>query len=59
MNDYGDWLRTLGVNGGVFATVSLVNIELVLKIILLIATIVWTIVKCYKLLTDDEGKTKK
>jgi len=53
-------VRTLGVNGGVFAAVSLADIEMVLKIILLSVTILWTVVKCYKLLTDDnEGKTEK
>ena len=58
MNDYGDWLRTLGVNGGVFAAVSLADVEMFLKIVLLIMTIIWTSIKCYKLLTDDnEGKT--
>jgi hypothetical protein len=55
-----DYVRTLGVNGGVFAAVSLADIEMVLKIILLSVTILWTVVKCYKLLTDDnEGKTEK
>ena len=58
MSDYGDWLRTLGVNGGGFAAVSLAELELSLKIILLIVTIIWTSIKCYKLLSDDnEGKT--
>jgi hypothetical protein len=55
MNDY---VRTLGLNGGVFAAVSLADIELILKIVLLGVTIIWTVIKCYKLLTDDnEGKT--
>jgi hypothetical protein len=57
MNDY---VRTLGLNGGVLAAVSLADIELILKIVLLGVTIIWTVIKCYKLLTDDnEGKIKK
>lgn len=61
MNDSLDWLRVLGVNGGVFATVSLAEIEMVLKIILLIATIIWTIVKIYNLIKygDDTSNSKK
>lgn len=50
MNDY---LRTFGINGGVFAAVSLADIEMFLKIVLLLVTILWTVIKCYKLLTDD------
>ena len=57
MNDSLDWMRTLGINGGVFAAVSLAEIEMVLKIIMLVATIVWTIVKIYKLIKDGDDKT--
>ena len=41
-----------GVNGGVLATVSLTDIELILKILLLAMTCVWTVVKIAKLLKD-------
>lgn len=54
MNDY---LKTFGLNGGVFATVTLTDIELILKIVLLVVTIAWTIKKI--IYDDDEGKTKK
>ena len=57
MNDSLDWLRVLGVNGGVFATVSLAEIEMVLKIVLLVATIVWKIVKIYNLIKYGDDKT--
>ena len=57
MNDNLDWIRTLGINGGVFATVSLSNIELVLKIVLLVITIAWTGVKIIRLLKDGDDKT--
>ena len=57
MNDSLDWLRVLGVNGGVFDTVSLAEIEMVLKIVLLVATIVWTIVKIYNLIKYGDDKT--
>jgi len=61
MNDSLDWLRVLGINGGVFATVSLAEIEMVLKIVLLVATIVWTVVKIYNLIKygDDTINSKK
>mgnify|MGYP003647297263 CR=1 FL=1 len=58
MSDYGDWLRTLGVNGGVLAAVSLAELELVLKVILLVVTIIWTSIKCYKLVTNKYGNDK-
>jgi hypothetical protein len=57
MNDTLDWIRTLGINGGVFAAVSLAEIEMVLKIILLLVTIAWTGVKIIKLLKDGDNKT--
>ena len=44
MTDY-EWFKVLGVNGGVFATVTLTQIEAILSIILLTATIVWTVAK--------------
>jgi len=60
MNDYLDWIRVFGINGGVFAAVSLAEIEMVLKLILLVATIVWTIVKIYKLIKDgDDTRNSK
>ena len=59
MTDSLDWVRTLGINGGVFAAVSLADIEVGLRIVLLTATIVWTIVKIIKLLKPDGDDTKK
>ena len=57
MNDSLDWFRTLGINGGVFAAVSLADIEVGLRVVLLTVTIVWTIAKIYKLLkTDGDNK---
>ena len=52
MNDL-EWLKVFGVNGGVFATVSLSDFELVLKILMLVLTCVWTAVKIVKLMKDD------
>ena len=48
----------MGINGGVFAAVSLAEIEMILKIVLLSATIVWTVVKIIKLIKDGDDKTK-
>jgi len=54
MNEqFTDWLRTLGINFGTLGVVSLTDLELVLKIVLLSVTIVWTVVKVLKLLKDD------
>jgi hypothetical protein len=52
MNDL-EWVKVFGVNGTVFATVSLSDIELVLKIVLLIVTICWTTVKIVKLIKEE------
>ena len=52
MNDL-EWLKVFGVNGTVFATVSLSDIELVLKIVLLLLTCVWTAVKIVNLIKDQ------
>jgi hypothetical protein len=51
MNDL-EWLKVFGVNSTVFATVSLSDIELVLKIVLLLLTCIWTAVKIVNLLKD-------
>ena len=53
MNDITDWLKMFGVNGGVFAAVSLSDIEMMLKITMLILTCIWTIIKIIKLLKED------
>ena len=52
MNDL-EWLKIFGINGTVFATVSLSDIELVLKLVLLLLTCVWTAVKIVKLLKEE------
>jgi len=52
MNDL-EWMKVFGVNGGVLATVSLSDFELVLKILMLVLTCVWTAVKIVKLMKDD------
>ena len=58
MTDVGEWLRVLGVNGGVLAAVSLTDLELALKILLLAMTCVWTAVKIVKLIKKNEGQTE-
>ena len=52
MNDL-EWLKVFGVNGGVLATVSLSDLELVLKIVLLALTCLWTACKIIKLLKEE------
>ena len=53
MNDYLEFGKVIGVNTGVFAAVSLSDIEVLLKILALVLTCVWTGAKIYKLLKDD------
>ena len=52
MNENLDWIRTLGVNGGVLATVTLTELEMVLSIVLLSVTITWTTIKIVKLFKE-------
>ena len=47
-----EWLKMFGVNGFTIAAVSLSDIELLLKVLLLSLTCVWTIVKIVKLLKE-------
>tara|TARA_R100000458_G_scaffold18990_1_gene16570 strand:+ start:2569 stop:2727 length:159 start_codon:yes stop_codon:yes gene_type:complete len=48
-----EWLKIFGVNGGVFATVSLSDLEVILKIIMLVLTCVWTGIKIIKLIKEE------
>jgi hypothetical protein len=47
MNDHTETLRTLGLNGTVLGVTWLSDIELMLKIILLILSISYTVIKLY------------
>ena len=53
MNDMTDWFKMFGVNGGVFAAVSLSDIEMMLKILMLVLTCIWTVIKIIKLLKEE------
>ena len=53
MQDIEDWLKMFGVNGGVLGVVSLTDIELLLKIVMLLLTCIWTAVKIMKLIKED------
>ena len=57
MSDY-EWPKVLGVNGGVFATVTLTQIETILSIVLLAVTIIWTGAKLV-ILFDEKTNNKK
>jgi len=57
MNESLDWVRTLGVNGGVLA-VTLTDVELALKVTLLVVTIAWTVVKILDLLNNKDDDKK-
>ena len=52
MTDISEWLKMFGVNGGVLAAVSLTDLELALKILLLSMTCIWTAVKIVKLIRE-------
>ena len=49
-----EYIKLIGVNGSVLAAVSLSDFELVLKVLLLLLTCVWTSVKIVKLLKDKD-----
>ena len=41
-----EYLKIFGINGSVFGVVTLTDLELILKVTLLIVTIAWTAGKC-------------
>jgi len=47
-----DWLTMFGVNGVSLGVVSLTELELGLKVTLLLLTCAWTVVKIVKLLKE-------
>ena len=53
MMDISEWLKMFGVNGGVLAAVSLTDLELMLKILLLIRTGIWSGLKIIKLIKEE------
>ena len=54
MDDSGiDFVKTLGVNGTVLGVTTLSDLEIILKLVLLAATIVWTGIKIAEAL--DKG----
>lgn len=48
-----EWLKMFGVNGGALA-VTMTDVELMLKIILLALTCAWTVVKIVKLIKGNQ-----
>ncbi len=52
MEEITDWLKMLGVNFGTLGVVSLTDLEVILKILLLVATLVWTVARTWKLLKE-------
>tara|TARA_R100001244_G_scaffold130185_1_gene102112 strand:+ start:879 stop:1046 length:168 start_codon:yes stop_codon:yes gene_type:complete len=53
MTDISEWIKMFGVNGGVLAAVSLTDIELILKILLLMLTCIWSCLKIIKLTKEE------
>jgi len=51
-----DFLKVFGVNGVTLATVSLSDLELILKILLLALTCAWTALKIFRLIGDKDSK---
>ena len=47
-----DWGKILGINGTVMAAVSLTDLELALKILLLFLTCIWSVIKIVKLVKE-------
>lgn len=52
MNDYYEILKTLSVNTAVLGVTWLSNLEMFLKILLLVISIVYTVAKLYKMAKD-------
>ena len=53
VTDISEWVKMFGINGGVLAAVSLTDIELILKILLLILTCIWSGIKIIKLTKEE------
>ena len=53
MTDISEWMKMFGVNGGVLAAVSLTDLELILKITLLVLTCIWSGMKIIKLIKEE------
>ena len=53
MTDISEWIKMFGINGGVLAAVSLTDIELILKILLLMLTCIWSCLKIIKLTKEE------
>ena len=51
-----DIAKTWTVNGGVLAFTWLSDIEAILKVLVLVASLVWTIARTYQLMTDIKNK---
>jgi len=49
-----EYVKLFGVNGSVLAAVSLSDLEMALKVLLLLLTCVWTTVKIVRLLKDGD-----
>jgi hypothetical protein len=56
MTELTEWCKTLGVNFSVLAAVSLTDVELYLKIIVLALTAAWSTVRLARLLKKEDTK---
>jgi hypothetical protein len=60
MNETGTELaKTLGVNGTVLGVTTLSDLEIILKIVLLVVTIIWTGIKILSFYERDTPQTKE
>jgi len=55
-NNYIEFLKLFGINGTVLGVTTLTSLELVLKIILLFATICWTVIKIVEAINSTKRK---
>ena len=51
-----DIAKTWTVNGGVLAFTWLSDIEAILKVLVLVASLVWTIARTYQLMSEIKNK---
>ena len=54
MNETFEWCKVIGVNSFAVGAVSMDALEQTLSILVLMATFTWTMIKIWKLLTNND-----
>ena len=56
MDETFEWCKVIGVNSFCIGAVTMTQLEQTLSVLVLIATLTWTIIKIWKLIKNDEEK---